>query len=447
LQTRRDHLQAYQFAMGRLATALVSGDPGRGDSPTKRAALGTFLGAGIVVLLCVGFGVYGLISPAPTDSWRSAGSIVVDQRTSSRYLYLDGELRPVRNYASALLLAGRNATVRSVSDASLGGTPHGSPVGIPDAPDELPTASTLTGSSWTRCLRPDLSAGEVVDFAPAGRTAAFPADRQALLGGPGGKRYLLWRGVSYPVPSASTLIALGLDADRAVQAPQSWLQALPTGAPLAAAALPKAGTPAGSVAGKPVRVGQLFSTADSGGRFYVMTATGIAPVSATEEALLAARPGTAPTRQVSAVELAAAPVAAPGAALGSTLPDVLDAPQLTAGDQAVCLQQQVTNGGNSVGSTLVLEHGAAGTGSGRVIVPANGGVYAVSQEDVVAQISDPRQYLITDQGTAYPLVSGSAALLGLGGTSPVPLPDGLLNLLPRGPVLSQSAAAATGGGG
>jgi hypothetical protein len=65
----------------------------------------------------------------------------------------------------------------------------------------------------------------------------------------------------------------------------------------------------------------------------------------------------------------------------------------------------------------------------------------------VAQISDPRQYLITDQGTAYPLVSGSAALLGLGGTSPVPLPDGLLNLLPRGPVLSQSAAAATGGGG
>ncbi|TDT97825.1 type VII secretion protein EccB [Streptomyces sp. 846.5] len=447
MQSRRDHLQAYQFATGRLATALVSGDPGRGDSPTRRASLGTFLGAGIVVLLCAGFGVYGLISPAPSDSWRSAGSIVVDQRTGSRYLYLDGELRPVRNYASALLLAGRNATVRSVSEASLGSTPRGSAIGIPDAPDEVPTASALAVGAWTRCLRPDLPGGEVVDFAPAGRTAAFPDDRQTLLAGLGGKRYLLWRGVSYPVPSAATLIALGLDADQAVQAPQSWLQALPAGAPLAAAALPKAGTPAGSVAGKPVRVGQLFTTADSGNRFYVMTSAGIAPVSATEEALLAARPGASAPRLVTAADLAAAPVAAPGSTPGSTLPDVLDAPQLAAGGQAVCLQQQVTGGGKSVGSALVLEHGAAGTGSERVIVPANGGVYAVSQEDVVAQISNPRQYLITDQGTVYPLIGGSAALLGLGGTSPVPLPDGLLNLLPRGPVLSQSAAAATGGGG
>ena len=116
------------------------------------------------------------------------------------------------------------------------------------------------------------------------------------------------------MPAAATLIALGLDADQAVQAPQRWLQALPAGAPLAVAALPKAGTPAGSVAGKPVRVGQLFTTADSGNRFYVMTAAGIAPVSATEEALLAARPGAPAPRRVSAADLAAAPVVGSGLA-------------------------------------------------------------------------------------------------------------------------------------
>jgi type VII secretion protein EccB len=449
VQTRRDHVQAYQFAMGRLATALVSGDPGRGDSPTKRAALGTFLGAGIVVLLCAGFGVYGLISPAPTSTWRSPGSIVVEQRTGSRFLYLDGELRPVRNYASALLLAGKNATVRSVSDASLGDTPHGSPVGMPDAPDELPTPATLVSGGWTRCLRPDLASGEAVDFTPAGRTAAFPADRQVLLSGPGGKRYLLWRGVSYPVPSTATLIALGLDADQAIPVAQSWLDALPSGTPLAAAQVPGSGRAAGSVAGQPAKVGQLFSAASAGGtRFYVMTSGGIAPVGATEAALLAARPGAAAARQVSPTDLAAAPVAASGSSPGSSLPDVLNTPQLATGSQAVCLEQQVTSDGKSVRSALVVESGAAATGNRAVLVPANGGVLAVDQEEVVAQVSNPQQYLITDQGTAYPLGdSGTAALLGLGSTSPTDLPESVLNLLPRGSVLSASAAQATTGGG
>jgi type VII secretion protein EccB len=277
MQTRRDHLQAYQFAMGRLATALVSGDPGRGESPTKRAALGSVLGAGVVVLLCAGFGVYGLISPATTDDWRTPGSIVVDSSTGSRYLYLDGVLRPVRNYASALLLAGKGATVRTVSPASLGDTPHGAPIGIPDAPDALPAASALLNGPWTRCLRPDLQSGEADDFAPAGRTTAFPADRQLLLTGPDGKLQLLWRGVSHPVPSTATLIALRLDADQAVSAPASWLHTLPSGTPLVAPVLTGTGRPAGTVGGQAVKVGQLFTTSDGDARSYVMTTAGLAP--------------------------------------------------------------------------------------------------------------------------------------------------------------------------
>jgi type VII secretion protein EccB len=448
VQTRRDHLQAYQFAMGRLATALVSGDPGRGESPTKRAALGTFLGAGIVVLLCVGFGVYGLISPPPTSSWRTPGSIVVEQRTGSRFLYLGGELRPVRNYASALLLAGKGAVVRTVSDASLGDTPHGAPIGIADAPDELPTAAALVGTSWTRCLRADLPSGEAVDFAPSGATAPFPTGRQLLINGPDSRRYLLWRGVSYRVPSTATLIALGLDGEQAVPAPQSWIDSLPAGAPLAAAPVPQSGKAAGSVAGRAVRVGQLFTTTDGTTRSYVMTAGGIAPVSATEAALLAARPGTSPVRQVSATDLAAAPVAAPGTSPGSELPDVLGAPALAPGGSAVCLEQHIAGGGRTVATALVVEGGAAATGGRAVLVPANGGVLAVDQEDVLAQVSNPREYLITDQGTAYPLGDNqTAGLLGLGSATPLELPESLLAALPHGPVLGRAAAAATLGGG
>ncbi|MBF9072527.1 type VII secretion protein EccB [Streptacidiphilus fuscans] len=448
MQTRRDHLQAYQFAMGRLATALVSGDPGRGESPTKRAALGSVLGAGIVVLLCAGFGVYGLISPAPTDDWRTPGSIVLDQSTGSRYLYLDGVLRPVRNYASALLIAGKGATMRSVSAKSLANTPDGAPIGIPDAPDALPDASALLNGPWTRCLRPDLPAGESVDFTPAGRTSVVPADQQVLLTGPDGKLHLLWQGVSYLVPSTATLIALRLDTDQAVPAPDSWLRTLPAGAPLVAPALAGSGRPAGSVGGQAVKIGQLFTTTDGDSRTYVMTAGGLAPVSATTAALLAAEPGAAPVRQVSSTVMAAAPVAAPGNSPGTDLPDVLGARQLAVGSRsAVCELQHIAANGRTVAGTLVLEHGGSGTGGPAVDVPVGGGVFAVAQEDVVAQVSNPQEYLITDQGTAYPIDSTAAALLGLGSTSPVELPQSLLDVLPRGPVLSQSAAEATVGGG
>ena len=447
MQTRKDHLQAYRFAMGRLATALVSGDPGRGESPTKRAALGTFLGAGLVVLLCIGFGVYGLISPPTNASWRSPGSILVEQDTGSRYLYLGGELRPVLNYASALLIEGKGATVRDVSAASLGRTPHGAPVGIPGAPDSLPANSALLSGAWTRCLRSDLPGGQVVDFAPAGLTSALPSGRQLLLGGPDGRRYLLWQGVSYPVPSDSTLIALGLDGDQPVPAPQSWLAALPTGVPLAAAPIAGSGHPAGQVAGRPVAVGQQFVTAEGGADHdYVMTSAGIAPVGATESALLAARPGASAIRRVDATALAAATVGDAGSPPGSSLPDVLDAPAFTAPGQVVCLRQ--SSDGAALTTAVVVERGQAATGGRSVLVPPTGGVLAVDQQQLAAQVSDPQTYLITDQGVAYALGDEQAApTLGLSGAATVALPPAVLAALPQGPVLDSSAADATVKGG
>ena len=446
MQTRRDHLHAYRFAMGRLATALVSGDPGRGDSPTARAALGTFMGAGVVLLLCAGFGVYGLISPPANTSWRTAGSIVVEQQTGSRYLYLDGELRPVLNYASALLILGTGATVRDASSASLNHTPYGSPVGIPDAPDTLPAPTALLSGPWTQCLRSDVPGGEVVDFDPAGHTAGLPADHQLLISGPHGNRYLLFNGVLYPVPSTSALIALGLDGDQALHAPQAWLSALPTGPALAAAPISGSGRPAARVAGQPTDVGQLFATAGAGtGHEFVMTGDGVAPVGATEAALLAARPGTPAVRTVAATDLASAPVSS-APAPGGSLPDVLDAPAPALGSTAVCLRQQ--SDGAALSSQVVVEHGPAATGDRTVLIPPTGGVLAVDQQQVAQQASDPQTYLVTDQGIAYPLGDGQAEQdLGLGSTGAMPLPESVLAVLPRGPVLDSSAARLTVKGG
>ncbi|MDI5972862.1 type VII secretion protein EccB [Streptomyces sp. SL13] len=444
MQTRRDHLQAYQFATGRLSSALVSGDPGRGESPLKRTALGTFLGACVVVLLCAGFGIYGLVSPGGNTSWRTAGTVVVEKETGTRYLYTGGKLRPLRNWASALLIAGKGAPVTSVSRNSLGATPHGAPVGIDGAPDSLPAAAGLLNGPWTRCLRPGVGDGQVVDFAPDG-TAAVPAGRQVLLSGPGGKRYLLWRGVPYPVPSLSVLVALGLDGDRAVAAPADWLASLRSGTPLTAPVISGAGRPAGKVAGRPARVGDLFTTAVAGGvHHYVLTAHGFTPVGATAAALLAAKPGATPALRVSAQDLAAVPEAASGLP-ADPLPDVLDAPQAALGQRAVCLLQR--SQGAKLTTRVVLEGGAAATGRSPVLVPALHGLVAVDRDQELAQRSSPAAYLITDQGIAYRVddqASGQA--LGLGSAPATALPAGLLHDLPHGPDLGIGAARATVGG-
>ncbi|PWI42174.1 type VII secretion protein EccB [Streptomyces sp. ICBB 8177] len=442
MQTRRDHMQAYQFAMGRLATALVTGDPGRGDSPTRRAALGTFFGAGIVVLLSVGFLIYGKLSPVTTAAWRQPGSIIVEKETGNRYLYLGGELRPVRNYASALLLTGKGAAVRTVASKALADVPHGAPVGIDGAPDSVPTAANLLSPSWTDCLRPDLAAGQVFDFAPGARAAAFPSGKQALLAAPDGTRYVLWQGTKYPVPSDSTLIALGLDADRSIAAPAAWLAGVPTGVALAPARIEGVGKSAGQVGGQPSTVGQLFSTSAAGAkRFYVMTSAGVAPVSATEAALLAAQHGAPAPRQVSVSDIAAARVS-DDQSMTSALPDVLNAPSVDTTTRAVCLRE--SSQGTRLTAQAAVESGAAATGADPVLVPPSHGVYAVDQGQLAAQASNPQTWLITDQGVAYPLGDSSAAQdLGIGGGTETALPGSVLAALPHGPALDRTAAAAT----
>ncbi|MEU9345156.1 type VII secretion protein EccB [Streptomyces sp. NPDC048278] len=472
MQTRRDHVQAYQFAMGRLASALVSGDPGRGDSPTRRSALGSVFGVGLVVLLCAGFGVYGLISPVAGDGWRKDGAIVLEEDTGNRYVYANGELRPVRNYASALLIAGERTAPETVSAKSLAGVPHGTPVGIQGAPDTVPDASALTTGAWARCLPGQGAAtgkgaatgtqagtqagtetgaqagtetgtqagkgavgkagagnGQTLVFGgSAAALAALPADRQVLLSGPGGTRYVLFRDVKYPVPGASTLIALGLDDQTALPATADWLAAVPTGAALTAPVPPGAGKAAGKVAGQTAEVGQVFRTSTGGTEHhYVMRSDGLALVNATEYALLAARPGAPAPRQVGQPDIAVAPVSADHGGAG-WIPDLTGVRALAAGG-TVCLTELADAGARITVGT---------PGAGGIVLPAGAGVLAVPEG-----ARTETEYLVTEQGLKYRIADTDAArALGFGNTRRrLTLPAGVLALVPDGPVLSRAAAA------
>ncbi|MFJ2885349.1 type VII secretion protein EccB [Streptomyces sp. NPDC087305] len=443
MQTRRDHVQAYQFAMGRLASALVSGDPGRGDSPTRRSALGSVFGVGLVVLLCAGYGVYGLISPVAKDDWRKDGTIVLEKDTGNRYVYANGELRPVRNYASALLIAGARTAPETVSTTSLAGVPHGTPVGIQGAPDTVPDASALATGAWARCLpgqgadgtaattkgtKAKGSAGQgqsLVFGSSATALTALPADRQVLLRGPGSTRYLLLSGVKYPVPGTPTLIALGLDDESALSATADWLAAVPTGTALAAPVPSGAGKAAAKVAGQNTVVGQVFRTSTgSTEHYYVMRSDGLALVNATEYALLAARPGAPAPRQVGQADIAVAPVSAEHATTGR-VPDLTRVRPLEGG--TVCVTDLAD------GRARIT---MAASESGGIVLPAGGGVLAVPD-------SGRTEYLITEQGLKYRIADTDAArALGFGDTKHrLTLPAGVLALVPDGPALSRAAAA------
>ncbi|MFD0276380.1 type VII secretion protein EccB [Kitasatospora sp. NPDC127111] len=452
MQTRRDHVQSYQFAMGRLASALVGGDPGQGDSPTRRSALGTVLGAGVAGLLCGGFAVAGLLAPPASTAWRKDGAVVVEKETGNRYVYLDGELRPARNQASALLIAGGRAAPETVPAKVLAGTPRGVPVGIPDAPDAVPAAAGLLTGAWARCLRTDVrgvpapgaaggggtagsaGAGPAGGAAPPAQTLVFgpaadalpglPADRAALVAGPDGARHLLVGDTKYPVPADSALIALGLDDRPAVAVPADWLAAVPTGAPLAASAPPGAGAPAGTVAGQSTVTGQLFRTGPGAdAHHYVQRADGLAPVGPTEYALLAALPGAPAPRTVTAADLATAPLSADRGAL-NRLPAVTGLPAPDAG--ALCLR---TGPGGTV--RLVLAPVLARP----VVLPPGTGVLAT------APAGGP-PYLVTEQGARYRITDGDALrALGLGDARrALTLPADVLALLPEGPALGRAAA-------
>lgn len=441
MQTRRDHVQAYQFAMARLGSALVSGDASRDTSPNRRPLLGTVFGVGIVILLCLGFAVYGLLVPGGNTAWRTSGSIIVEKETGNRYLYIDGVLRPVRNYASALLMAGDHAQVRSVSRNSLKGVRDGAPVGIDGAPDALPTVGGLLSGPWTRCLRGDVRSGQVVDFDPVGRTRDFPDDRVILLSSSDRKKnvFLLWNGVKYPVPDEPALMALGLDGQTPVPAPADWLAVLRTG-PGLEARVPDAGRAAPDVAGRPAKAGQLLrTTVANADHYYVMRADGVEGVSATQAALIAGRAGAQPTRTVSTSDIAAVPVSRQDAL--PAVPDVLGLRPLSPDSEVVCLWER--SKGTSLRVKVVLETGPAVSGDARVLLPPGGGVFAVDQTQLAQEQSQPQSYLINDRGILYPLQdSQSATLLGYGNVAALPLPKDVVGILPRGPRLGQRAALA-----
>ncbi|WP_225826394.1 type VII secretion protein EccB [Streptomyces naphthomycinicus] len=447
MQSRRDHVHAYQFATGRLAAALVSGEPATGEPPARRSVLGVVLGVLLGVIACAGFAVYGLIKPGGNTAWAQPNAIVVEKETGTRFLYVDGVLHPVANYASALLGAaggGAGSGVHTVSRNSLADVRRGAEIGIPSAPDSVPQATALLTGDWTRCLTPGRNKGETLDLAPDDPAAA-PAPvtgRRALLRAADGTEYLLWNGVRHRLGDRSALIALQLDGQDPLPAPDSWLAALPAGPAVAAADVPGHGKQGARVGDRPARIGDVFTSAADGrsaAQYYVLRSDGLAPLTRTEFELLATSKGAAEPREVTPRDIAAVGASADRTLL-HRLPDFLAGPVLRTGTSAVCLRQHVT-GGTKVRTAVTLEKRPAATAPA-VDVPVGRGLL-VQGLPLPPRGGTPQVYLITDLGVKYPLAdSDTLSALGYGGGQARAVPRAVLDLLPTGPALSRAGALA-----
>ncbi|MFE0425043.1 type VII secretion protein EccB [Streptomyces sp. NPDC058953] len=473
MQNKRDQVQAHMFLMGRLTSSMLRSDPDAPESPQGRTNRGVAIGIIIAVLVAVGAFVVGLISPGKQSSWKTSGDLIVDKGTGARYLYLDGRLRPVRNYASAKLIGGGELGTTTVSTASLKGVPRGTPVGIEGAPDELPAAGDLTGTPWQVCVTETRGAGgtEAVTTLAIGLDGAgdrLDRTRALLVAGPDGHDYLIWQGSRLRIDREGTAgAALGYASVRPVPVSAAFLNALPAGPDLAAPAVEGAGTPGPRIGGRDTKVGQLFTLTVPGAdeRHYVLRADGLAPLTATELALLLADPriraeaydGAAPNPAAltsDALRGNAAPDAGRAARPGrapETPPKAVTVPR----DRTPCALVAPDGDGTRFGVALaptaelgpLAQHSAGiaaapcvpvdrvavrpGRGSLVRVVGAGGG-------DLGGTL-----YLVTEAGVKYRLADAAAVdALGYRKVTPGEMPALMLAMLPSGPDLRPEAAEA-----
>ncbi|GLY73793.1 type VII secretion protein EccB [Actinoallomurus iriomotensis] len=466
MQSRRDQVQAHLFVMGRLASAMLRADPDAPDAPTARTNRGARIGIAVAVAMAVIVAIYGLIKPGGRTDWRKPGTLVVVKESGARFLYLGGALRPVLNETSARLLAGDRMSVVQVHRSSLSHAARGAPVGLVGAPDELPDPAALTAVPWLACgTRSPNGSGGITPrltllVGPTAEGTPLTAGEGVLVGTPDGAVYLLWRGFRMRLDqSRGAVQALGYADATAYPVSPMLLNALPAGPDLTAPPIQGRGRTGPSLAGRSTRVGQLF--AGPGGH-YVLTESGLVPLSGTLFALLRGAPGTQRDayrgKAVTPAAIGPQDVAAheaPGSAWFSVaLP--ADPPGLvTVGeDQGVCADVRPSAGRPTTSVTLLKAAAESGgppaaepgvlpacTAADRIGVRPGGGslVRALSGGG-----AGQTEYLVTGAGVKYPLPSADAAgRLGYG-AAPVAVPDGLLRLLPTGPSLDPATLARNG---
>ncbi|WP_030910988.1 type VII secretion protein EccB [Streptomyces sp. NRRL F-5126] len=310
MASRRDELNAYTFAKKRTVASFLqpslTGTEEGAPRPMRTVLPSLVVGA----LVLAGFGALGMFKPTAPKDWAKPGAnVIVGKQSTTRYVVLptgSGKskhnlLHPVLNLASArLLLDPDQFSVVQVDDKVLdaGKPPRGALIGIPYAPDRLPTAAEAgSPKRWAVCEQPGGGSGGGVQkaaFVFAQRDFKRTEGKDRLSGGqtlyvrgqdgsrylvdPGGTKYLL---KGKPGDGLATaLIGQGREPEPVTD---DWLATLHTGSPVDFPLIPgTVGEDAGVGGGlspRQDRVGMVLSAqTGSGPQKYVVLQGKVEPV-------------------------------------------------------------------------------------------------------------------------------------------------------------------------
>jgi type VII secretion protein EccB len=471
MSNNKNQLQAHQFMLQRVISALTVGETDPEQPPFRRPTMAAVGALVIMVLSLVGAWVFGLLVPGG-DRFTATNVIAIEEGTGARFVLTGGQLHPVLNYTSALLALDQHAGVQMVAHDTLAGIPAGAPIGIPGAPDSLPTTGELVNGGWSACNQstvdstgqPQQTATILVGHQPDRST---PLGNQALLVQSDSRLYVIYQGFRHEV-TAGVDVALGLSTESTVLVTDQWLNLLPAGKPLAPDQVAGAGQSSTAVPGMNLVAGQVIEVGANAGdsstplpqdQYYLVQSSQLQPISplqASIQQVVGPHPGQ-PTVVSSGALLNATQTAPQGAVEGDppwTRPQFA-APAIV--QSAVCatfapgnaIPQLAFDASLSAADRAAPAGPGGASGSIRVAVPSGHAALIEVMNSPDAQQGQGTVAMVTDQGRLYPVDDPQHELqvLGLDGTTPARITSVLADRVPEGPSLSAAAARmpATGG--
>ncbi|MEV6513695.1 type VII secretion protein EccB [Streptomyces sp. NPDC051642] len=504
MASRRDELNAYTFAKRRTLASFLQPSPTGSDegAPKPLSALVPGLVIGVVILAV--FGGIGMFKPTAPPGWSKPNEhVIVASKSTTRYVVLktgkQAQLHPVLNMASAkLLLDPGNDSVITVDEKVLdsGKPPHGATIGIPYAPDRLPSSDEAEAAKrWAVCESPSAGGRSIQKAAfvlaekdwskTEGSDKLGGGDLMYVVGPDGKKQYVVdAKGTAYPLatsPDKELLKALDTQRRAPQRVSQEWLDTLHKGDPIE---IPKItdgtpGTKANALTDPSVReydkVGEVLKANEGQSlTYYVVLPGKVARITEFVATLLLNSSALLPTGQTGEAQ----PVS-PGAITDSTTFEadknwptytpktVNDGTSATSGRNTVCnVLRSVGSGNRTTLSTWVGTDfpAALPTGSSSAYVTAGSG--QLYRQVMGTEADAGPVFLVTDTGLRYALQSNSDSATddsGIGTTAkqrkdelseakiaqtrlgyekvtPAPVPAEWSTFLPTGPRLSEAAA-------
>ncbi|MER6915451.1 type VII secretion protein EccB [Streptomyces sp. NPDC000594] len=305
MASRRDELNAYTFAKRRLIAQFLQPSTTGSEEGAPRPLRAVVPGAIVGVVILAGFAAWGMFRPVAPKGWdKPAENVIIASKSTTRYVVLetDGEkrLHPVLNMSSAkLLLDPDKGKIIKVAESVLdkGDIPRGATLGIPYAPDRLPSAEEAGATKrWAVCESPG-DGGRTIQkasFLFADREKGKTDGSNRLRGGellyvegPDRTRHIVdATGTAYPIADSEVLRRVVIGDNRAPQrVSQSWLATLHPGERVDFPGIDgipgsDAGIPAADLPAEFNKVGMVLeASAGSSQRRYVVLPGRVAPVS------------------------------------------------------------------------------------------------------------------------------------------------------------------------